>query len=102
MDWEVRYHDIVLNQSYQLHPEDDIDQIQPQVMEEHIAWLQIDEDNETQIRVFTIEVIFEPYSSSTLQVFILLLPLLLLTWVSQRLKENEGRILNHPDFSEEE
>ena len=102
LDWEVRYHDIVLNQSYQLHPEDDIDQIQPQVMEEHIAWLQIDEDNETQIRVFTIEVIFEPYSSSTLQVFILLLPLLLLTWVSQRLKENEGRILNYPEFSEEE
>ena len=91
-----------MNQSYQLHPEDDIDQIQPQVMEEHIAWLQIEDDNETQIRVFTIEVIFEPYSSSTLQVFILLLPLLLLTWVSQRLKENEGRILNQPEFSEEE
>ena len=102
LDWEVRYHDIVLNQSYQLHPEDDIDQVQPQVMEEHIAWLQIDEDNETQIRIFTIEVVFEPYSSSTLQVFILLLPLLLLTWVSQRLKENEGRILKRPQFSEEE
>ena len=71
-------------------------------MEEHIAWLQIDEDNETQIRIFTIEVVFEPYSSSTLQVFVLLLPLLLITWVYQRLKENEGRILKRPIFNEEE
>ena len=71
-------------------------------MEEHIAWLQIDEDNETQIRIFTIEVVFEPYSSSTLQVFVLLLPVLLITWVYQRLKENEGRILKRPQFTEEE
>ena len=71
-------------------------------MEEHIAWLQIDENNETQIRIFTIEVVFEPYSSSTLQVFVLLLPLLLITWVYQRLKENEGRILKRPIFNEEE
>ena len=71
-------------------------------MEEHIAWLQIDEDNETQIRIFTIEVVFQPYSSSTLQVFVLLLPLLLITWVYQRLKENEGRILKRPIFNEEE
>ena len=71
-------------------------------MEDHIAWLQIDEDNETQIRIFTIEVVFEPYSSSTLQVFVLLLPFMLITWVYQRLKENEGRILKRPQFSEEE
>ena len=71
-------------------------------MEEHIAWLQIDDDNETQIRVFTIEVVFEPYSSSTLQIFILLLPLLLLTWISQRLKENEGSILKRSLLNEEE
>ena len=101
MDWEVRYHDIAQNQSYQLHAEDDIDQVQPQVMEDHIAWLQIDEDNQTQIRIFTLEVVLEPYSSTTLQFFVLLLPLLLLTWTAQRLKENDGHILPVRNTEEE-
>jgi hypothetical protein len=104
LDWEVNYHDIVMNQSYQLNAEDEIDQLQPQVMEDHIAWLQVDEDNETEIRVFTLEVVLEPYSSNTLQLFILLLPLLLITWTAQRLKENEGTILsarrNSKDYPE--
>ena len=101
-DWEVDYHDIVANQSYQLHAEDEIDQIEPQVMEDHIAWLQVDEDNETEIRIFTTEVVLEPYSSNILQLSILLLPLLLITWTAQRLKENEGRILPKRHSAEEE
>nr|MCS5531536.1 hypothetical protein [Candidatus Poseidoniales archaeon] len=101
-DWEVDYHDIVANQSYQLHAEDEIDQIEPQVMEDHIAWLQVDEDNETEIRIFTTEVVLEPYSSNILQLSILLLPLLLITWTAQRLKENEGRILPQRHSAEEE
>ncbi|MCS5534594.1 MAG: hypothetical protein NZ802_01930, partial [Candidatus Poseidoniales archaeon] len=93
LDWEVDYHDIAANQSYQLHAEDEIDQLEPQVMQDHIAWLQVDEDNETEIRIFTLEVVLEPYSSNVLQLSILILPLLLIAWTSQRLKENEGRIL---------
>jgi len=102
MDWEVRYHDIAQNQSYQLHAEDDIDQVQPQVMEDHIAWLQIDENNQTQIRIFTLEIVLEQYSSNVLQFFVLLLPLLLLTWTAQRLKENDGHILKIQKSEEEE
>ena len=102
LDWEVDYHDIVANQSYQLHAEDEIDQIEPQVMEDHIAWLQVDEDNETEIRIFTTEVVLEPYSSNILQFSILILPLLLITWTAQRLKENEGRILPKRHSAEEE
>ena len=102
MDWEVRYHDIAQNQSYQLHAEDDIDQVQPQVMEDHIAWLQIDENNQTQIRIFTLEIVLEQYSSNVLQFFIVLLPLLLLTWTAQRLKENDGHILQIQKSEEEE
>ena len=102
LDWEVDYHDIEMNQSFQLHAEDEIDQLQPQVMEDHIAWLQVDEDNETEIRIFTLEVVLEPYSSNTLQLFILLFPLLLLTWTAQRLKENEGHILPKRHSNEEE
>jgi hypothetical protein len=102
LDWEVNYHDIVMNQSYQLNAEDEINQLQPQVMEDHIAWLQVDEDNETEIRVFTLEVVLEPYSSSTLQLFILLFPLLLLIWTGQRLKENEGHIMPKRHSKEEE
>ena len=101
-DWEVDYHDIVANQSYQLHAEDEIDQIEPQVMEDHIAWLQVDEDNETEIRIFTTEVVLEPYSSNVLQLSILILPILLITWTAQRLKENEGRILPKRHSAEEE
>ena len=102
LDWEVNYHDIAENQSYQLHTEDEIDQIEPQVMEDHIAWLQVDENNETEIRIFTLEVVLEPYSSNILKLSILLLPLLLLTWTAQRLKENEGRILPKRHSAEEE
>jgi len=102
LDWEVDYHDIAMNQSFQLHAEDEIDQLQPQVMEDHIAWLQVDEDNETEIRIFTLEVVLEPYSSTTLQIFVLIFPLLLLTWTAQRLKENEGKILPRKHTEEEE
>jgi hypothetical protein len=102
LDWEVDYHDIVENQSYQLHAEDEIDQLEPQVMQDHIAWLQVDEDNETEIRIFTLEVVLEPYSSTILQLSIILLPLLLLTWTAQRLKENEGSILPKRQSAEEE
>ena len=70
-------------------------------MEDHIAWLQIDENNQTQIRIFTLEVVLEPYSSTTLQFFVLLLPLLLLTWTAQRLKENDGHILPVRNTEEE-
>lgn len=89
MDWEVDYHIIEENRSYPLHAPDDIDQLDPQVMEDHIVWLQVDEEGETEVRIFTREVVFEPYSSATLQVFVILMPLLLITWVSQRLREQE-------------
>ena len=101
LDWEVNYHDIEMNQSFQLHAEDDIDQLQPQVMKDHIAWLQVDEDNEKEIRIFTLQVVLEPYSSNVLQFFILIFPILLLVWTFQRLKENEGHILPKR-YSEEE
>ncbi|PDH25893.1 MAG: hypothetical protein CND85_03960 [Marine Group II euryarchaeote MED-G33] len=102
LDWEVNYHDIEMNQSFQLHAEDDIDQLQPQVMKDHIAWLQVDEDNEKEIRIFTLQVVLEPYSSNVLQFFILIFPILLLVWTFQRLKENEGHILPKRHSEEEE
>ena len=101
LDWEVSYHNISENQSYQLHSEDSINQVDPQVMEGHIAWLQINQNNETQIRIFTIEVVLEQYSSNTLQLFVILLPILLLIWTRQRLNENEGRILSRRHTEEE-
>ena len=102
LDWEVNYHDIEMNQSFQLNAEDDIDQLQPQVMKDHIAWLQVDEDNEKEIRIFTLQVVLEPYSSNVLQFFILIFPILLLVWTFQRLKENEGHILPKSHSEEEE
>ena len=70
-------------------------------MKDHIAWLQVDEDNEKEIRIFTLQVVLEPYSSNVLQFFVLIFPILLLVWTFQRLKENEGKILSKR-YSEEE
>jgi len=102
IDWEVSYHDISENQTYQLHAPDEIDQLNPQVMEDHIAWLQIDENADTEIRVWTNEITFERYSSLTLQVFVVLFPLFLIVLVAQRLSENQGKLLPILNKSEEE
>ena len=100
MDWEVDFHIIADNRSYPLHAPDDIDQLDPQVMEDHIAWRQLDDDGNPEIRIYTIEVVLEPYSSNILQFFVLLLPLLLVMWVGQRLKENDGHLLSQSDEEE--
>jgi len=100
IDWEVDFHIIADNRSYPLHAPDDIDQLDPQVMEDHIAWRQLDDDGNPEIRIYTIEVVLEPYSSNLLQFFVLLLPLLLVMWVGQRLKENGGHLLPHSDEEE--
>ena len=92
MDWEVDFHIIAENRSYPLHAPDDIDQTDPQAMGDHIVWMQVDADGQTEIRIYTVEVVFEPYSSRVLQIFVLLFPLLLLTWISQRIREKETRI----------
>ena len=102
IDWEISYHDISENQTYQLHTPDEIDQINPQVMEGHIAWLQIDENGDTEIRVWTNEVVFEKYSSLTLQIFVVIFPLLLIILAGQRLSENHGHILPFGKDQEEE
>ncbi len=100
LDWEVDFHIIADNRSYPLHAPDDIDQLDPQVMEDHIAWRQLDDDGNPEIRIYTIEVVLEPYSSNLLQFFVLLLPLLLVMWVGQRLKENDGRLMARSDEEE--
>jgi membrane-associated phospholipid phosphatase len=102
MDWEVDFHIISENRSYPLHAPDSIDQLNPQVMEDHIAWMQIDENGDKEIRIYTIEVVFEKYSSRVLQIFILLMPLLLITWTSQRMTEKSGRLLKRAEIGEEE
>ncbi|MDP6906257.1 MAG: phosphatase PAP2 family protein [Candidatus Thalassarchaeaceae archaeon] len=94
LDWEVDFHIIADNRSYPLHTPDSIDQLDPQVMEDHIAWRQLDDDGNSEIRIFTIEVVLEPYSSNVLQFFVLLAPLLIVMWIGQRLTENEGHILS--------
>ena len=100
IDWEVDYHVIANNRTYPLHAPDTIDQLNPQVMKDHIAWIQVDEDGNQEILIFTIEIVLEPYSSNILQISILLLPLLMIMWISQRLKENDGHILRQSDEEE--
>jgi hypothetical protein len=89
LDWDVKYHIILENRSYQLHTGDDFNQTSPQVMQGHIAWLQ-DSGGEDppEVIIYSLEETFEPYSSRTLQVAIIALIPLLTIWMIQRQKEN--------------
>lgn len=93
LDWDVKYHIISENRSYQLHTEDDFNQTSPQVMQGHIAWLQ-DSGGEDppEVIIYSLEETFEPYSSKTLQVAIIALIPLLTIWMIQRQKENTDSV----------
>jgi hypothetical protein len=98
LDWDVKYHIISENRSYQLHTEDEYNQTEPQVMQGHIAWLQ-DSGGEdpSEVIIYSLEETFEPYSSRTLQIAIIALIPLLTIWMVQRQKENT----NSPSEEEE-
>ena len=98
VDWDVRYHVIAENQSYQLHRADSVNQTSPQVLKDHIAWLQETGDGGSELRIFTIEEVFEPYSSKVLQAWVIWMPLLLLFWAGQRSRE----AVSKKDADEEE
>ena len=93
LDWDVSYHVISENRSYPLHVKDQTNQTAPQVMESHIAWLQEGEKDgdAPEVRIFSLEETFEPYSSTTMQVATILLIPMLTIWMIQRQKENERR-----------
>jgi hypothetical protein len=95
LDWDVSYHVIVENRSYPLHVEDEVNQTSPQVMQDHIAWLQEGEkeDDAPEVRIFSLEETFEPYSSKTMQAATILLIPMLTIWMIQRQKENGGRTI---------
>ena len=95
LDWDVSYHVIVENRSYPLHVEDEVNQTSPQVMQDHIAWLQegAKEDDAPEVRIFSLEETFEPYSSKTMQAATILLIPMLTIWMIQRQKENGGRTI---------
>ena len=89
----MSYHVISENRSYPLHVKDQTNQTAPQVMESHIAWLQEGEKDgdAPEVRIFSLEETFEPYSSTTMQVATILLIPMLTIWMIQRQKENERR-----------
>ena len=93
LDWDVSYHVISENRSYPLHVKDQTNQTAPQVMESHIAWLQEGEKDgdAPEVRIFSLEETFEPYSSTTMQVATILLITMLTIWMIQRQKETERR-----------
>jgi hypothetical protein len=95
LDWDVSYHVIEENRSYPLHVDDKANQTSPQVMLDYIAWLQEGEkeDDVPEVRIFSLEETFEPYSSKTLQATTILLIPMLTIWMIQRQKENGGRTI---------
>ncbi|MBT4058839.1 MAG: inositol phosphorylceramide synthase [Euryarchaeota archaeon] len=98
LDWDVKYHIISENRSYQLHTEDEFNQTTPQVMEGYIVWLQDSGGEEPpKVIIYSLEETFEPYSSKTLQVAIIALIPLLTIWVIQRQKENSESITDEEE-----
>jgi len=84
---DVWIHDVSQNQSTRL-TNDGQNQYQPQVLINGVAWLNEDPDSELQVRVHSLDVIFQPYSSVVIQSAILILIPLVFVWSSQSVKEN--------------
>jgi len=57
----------------------EVDQYNPQVLESNVAWIESQEDEGLEIRMYALEETFEPYSSVVLQSsIVLLIPMMVL------------------------
>nr|AIE99351.1 phosphoesterase PA-phosphatase related protein [uncultured marine group II/III euryarchaeote KM3_109_G01] len=92
MDNDIRFHEIETNFSGPAHESDEIDQQAPQALAGHIAWIQLNEDGETEVRVYSLEETLEPYSSKVLKAAILLLIPVVVGWVWFRIAESKREL----------
>ena len=85
---DVFLHDIGENRTSQLTLDDDVDQSQPQVLRENVAWIEEDSDGLLEIRMYILEETFEPYSSVVLQTAIVMLIPLIVLWAFQASRDH--------------
>ena len=86
---DVYLHDIDANTTLAITHDDDVDQMDPQVLLEDVAWVEVDSDGMPSLKVYSGET-FQPYSSLILQAAILMLIPLLFLWAYQATSERRG------------
>ncbi|MEE2606390.1 MAG: phosphatase PAP2 family protein [Candidatus Thermoplasmatota archaeon] len=86
---DVYLHDIDANTTLAITHDDDVDQMDPQVLLEDVAWVEVDSDGIPSLKVYSGET-FQPYSSVILQAAILMLIPLLFLWAYQAASERRG------------
>jgi len=86
---DVYLHDIDANTTLAITHDDDVNQMDPQVLLEDVAWVEVDSDGMPSLKVYSGET-FQPYSSVILQAAILMLIPLLFLWAYQAASERRG------------
>ena len=86
---DVYLHDIGANTTLAITHDDDVDQLDPQVLLEDVAWVEVDSDGTSSLKVYSGET-FQPYSSVILQAAILMLIPLLFLWAYQAASERRN------------
>jgi membrane-associated phospholipid phosphatase len=86
---DVYLHDIEANSTLAITFDEDVDQLDPQVLLEDVAWVEVDSDGTSVLKVYSGET-FQPYSSVILQAAILMLIPLLFLWAYQAASERRG------------
>ena len=83
---DVYLHDIESNSTLAITRDYDVNQMEPQVLLEEVAWIEVEDGGEAVLKVYSGET-FEPYSSVILQsALVMLIPLLFL-WAYQAASE---------------
>jgi len=83
---DVYLHDIESNSTLAITRDDDVNQMEPQVLLEEVAWIEVNNDGESVLKVYSGET-FQPYSSVILQSAIVMLIPLLFLWAYQAASE---------------
>ena len=83
---DVYLHEIESNSTLAITRDDDVNQMEPQVLLEEVAWIEVENDGEAILKVYSGET-FEPYSSVILQSAIVMLIPLLFLWSYQAASE---------------
>ena len=83
---DVYLHEIESNSTLAITHDDEVNQMEPQVLLEEVAWIEVGSDGESVLKVYSGET-FQPYSSVILQSAIVMLIPLLFLWAYQAASE---------------
>ena len=90
LDGEIHLHDLSTNLTEVLTA-DTRDQWSPTVLEDHIIYLERSASDETSVRIYSREVVLQPYSNAVLQVGLMVMLALTFAYVVQIQQEARGK-----------